>query len=203
MSALIDAQTRKLRAQLLGPRNAWSNMIRVPPADTATLAPLRSESGTSTTMEPFATGVTEELLVCSTNRARMARALTSDMTRNRRSPGPTRPQRPARPSFEPQKRPQIGAYSLGTGNRRFVESGQLEPDRIVLRVPWKKPPSRRRREIIVPQSAAPRTLARSALRRAPRLLRRLRAAAVGLMRSLLAPSLSSRLLCANNAAFAR
>ena len=35
------------------------------------------------------------------------------------------------------------------------ESGQLEADRIVLRVPWKKPPSKRRREIIVPQSAAP------------------------------------------------
>ena len=35
------------------------------------------------------------------------------------------------------------------------ESGQLEADRIVLRVPWKKPPSKRRREIILPQSAAP------------------------------------------------
>ena len=35
------------------------------------------------------------------------------------------------------------------------DSGQLEADRIVLRVPWKKPPSKRRREIIVPQSAAP------------------------------------------------
>ena len=32
------------------------------------------------------------------------------------------------------------------------ESAQLEGDRIVLRVPWKKPPSKRRREIIVPQS---------------------------------------------------
>ena len=32
---------------------------------------------------------------------------------------------------------------------------QLEADRIVLRVPWKKSPSKRRREIIVPQSAAP------------------------------------------------
>ena len=31
----------------------------------------------------------------------------------------------------------------------------MEADRIVLRVPWKKPPSRQRREIIVPQSAAP------------------------------------------------
>ncbi|MGA8990061.1 MAG: recombinase family protein, partial [Rhodoplanes sp.] len=30
-----------------------------------------------------------------------------------------------------------------------------EADRIVLRVPWKKSPSKRRREIIVPQSAAP------------------------------------------------
>ena len=35
------------------------------------------------------------------------------------------------------------------------DSDQLEADRIVLRVPWKKPPSKRRREIIVPQSAAP------------------------------------------------
>lgn len=35
------------------------------------------------------------------------------------------------------------------------DSGQLETDRIVLRVPWKKPPSKRRREIILPQSAAP------------------------------------------------
>ena len=32
---------------------------------------------------------------------------------------------------------------------------QLEEDRIVLRVPWKKPPSKRRREIIVPKSTAP------------------------------------------------
>ena len=31
-------------------------------------------------MEPFATGVTDELFVWSTNRARIARALTSDMT---------------------------------------------------------------------------------------------------------------------------
>jgi site-specific DNA recombinase len=35
------------------------------------------------------------------------------------------------------------------------ESGQLEADRIVLRVPWKKRPSKRRREIIVPQSGVP------------------------------------------------
>ena len=35
------------------------------------------------------------------------------------------------------------------------DSGQLEADRSVLRVPWKKPPSKRRREIILPQSAAP------------------------------------------------
>jgi DNA invertase Pin-like site-specific DNA recombinase len=32
---------------------------------------------------------------------------------------------------------------------------QLEEDRIVLRVPWKKSPSKRRREIIVPKSTAP------------------------------------------------
>jgi hypothetical protein len=41
------------------------------------------------------------------------------------------------------------------GKPKSRESGQLEADRIVLRVPWKKPPSRQRREIIVPQSAAP------------------------------------------------
>ena len=35
------------------------------------------------------------------------------------------------------------------------ERCQLEADRIVLHAPWKKPPSKRRREIIVPQSAAP------------------------------------------------
>ena len=35
------------------------------------------------------------------------------------------------------------------------ESGQREADHIVLRVPWNKPPSKRQREIIVPQSAAP------------------------------------------------
>jgi site-specific DNA recombinase len=34
------------------------------------------------------------------------------------------------------------------------ESGQRETDRIVLRVPWKRAPSKRRREIIVPKSAA-------------------------------------------------
>ena len=32
--------------------------------------------------------------------------------------------------------------------------GRLEADHIALRVPWKKPPSKRRREIIVPRSAA-------------------------------------------------
>ena len=37
--------------------------------------------------------------------------------------------------------------------RTTVEA--LAADRIVLRVPWKKPPSKRRREIILPQSAAP------------------------------------------------
>jgi len=35
------------------------------------------------------------------------------------------------------------------------DSGQPEVDRTVLRVPWKKPPSKRRREIMMPQSAAP------------------------------------------------
>jgi site-specific DNA recombinase len=36
------------------------------------------------------------------------------------------------------------------------DSSQPEADHIVLRVPWKKPPSKRRREIIVPQSTARR-----------------------------------------------
>ena len=35
------------------------------------------------------------------------------------------------------------------------DAWQLEADRIVLRVPWKKSSSKRRREIILPQSAAP------------------------------------------------
>ena len=34
------------------------------------------------------------------------------------------------------------------------DSGQREADRMVLRVPWQKPPSKRRREIIVPKSAS-------------------------------------------------
>ena len=60
-------------------------------------------------------------------------------------------------------------------------------------------PGRNRRQNGGAKSSCPnrqrhRTLARSALRRAPRLLHRSRAAAVGLMRSLPAPSLSSRLL---------
>ena len=40
------------------------------------------------------------------------------------------------------------------GKPKSRESGQLEADRVVFRVPWQKPPSKRRREIIVPQSAA-------------------------------------------------
>ena len=48
-----------------------------------------------------------------------------------------------------------------------------------------------------------RTLARSALRRAPRLSHRSRAVAIGLMRSLPVPSVSRRLLRVNNAAFAK
>ena len=38
------------------------------------------------------------------------------------------------------------------------DRGQPEADRIVLRVPWKKRPAKRRREIIVPQSAAPQDI---------------------------------------------
>ncbi|MGZ8396876.1 MAG: recombinase family protein [Rhodoplanes sp.] len=41
------------------------------------------------------------------------------------------------------------------GTQSDRHSDQLEADRIVLRVPWKKPPSKRRREIIVPKSTAP------------------------------------------------
>jgi hypothetical protein len=41
------------------------------------------------------------------------------------------------------------------GTPQSPESGKQETPRIVLRVPWKKPPSKRRREIIVPQSVAP------------------------------------------------
>ena len=41
------------------------------------------------------------------------------------------------------------------GTPRSPDSGKQETPRIVLRVPWKKPPSKRRREIIVPQSVAP------------------------------------------------
>jgi len=81
--------------------------------------------------------------------------------------------------------------------------GRLEADHIVFRVPWKKPPSKRGREIIVPNRQRHRTLARSALRRARRLWHRSRAAGVGLMISLPAPTRSSRLLHANNAAFAK
>ena len=83
------------------------------------------------------------------------------------------------------------------------DSGQLEA--IAL---FSVCPGRNRRQNGGARSSCPnrqrrRTLARSALRRAPRLSHRSRAAAVGLMRSLPAPSLSSRLLRANNAAFDR
>ena len=44
---------------------------------------------------------------------------------------------------------------LGSGNRTPPSHDSGQPDRIVLGVPWKKPPAKRRREIIVPQSAAP------------------------------------------------
>ena len=52
------------------------------------------------------------------------------------------------------KVPKQGQAS-GSGTLPNRDACQLEADRIVLRVPWKKSPSKRRREIIVPQSAAP------------------------------------------------
>jgi site-specific DNA recombinase len=53
---------------------------------------------------------------------------------------------------EAKKKPPPGTEEEKPPSR---DSGQLEADRIVLRVPWKKPPSKRRREIIMPQSTAP------------------------------------------------
>ena len=52
---------------------------------------------------------------------------------------------------------------------RSIRSGQREADRTVLRVPWKKPPSKRRREILCRNPHHLRMLARSALRPAPSL----------------------------------
>ena len=43
---------------------------------------------------------------------------------------------------------------LGRWTPPSRDSGQWEADRMVLRVPWQKPPSKRRREIIVPKSAS-------------------------------------------------
>ena len=83
------------------------------------------------------------------------------------------------------------------------DTGQLNAHRIVLRVPWQKPPSKRRREIIVPKSGAPQDARPIRAELAPRLSHRSRAAGVGLMRSLPAPSVSIRLLRATNAAFDR
>ena len=56
-------------------------------------------------------------------------------------------------TFKVPKRGQASGSENGTLPNR--DACQLEADRIVLRVPWKKSPSKRRREIIVPQSAAP------------------------------------------------
>jgi hypothetical protein len=43
----------------------------------------------------------------------------------------------------------------GTGSPPDHESSEQEADRTVLHIPWRKTPSKRRREIIVPKSAAP------------------------------------------------
>ena len=93
---------------------------------------------------------------------------------------------------------------LGSGNRTppSHDSGQR---RIAL---FSVCPGRNHRQNGGAKSSCPnrqrhRTLARSALRRAPRLSHRSRAAAVGLMRSLRVPSVSRRLLRVKNAAFAK
>jgi hypothetical protein len=52
--------------------------------------------------------------------------------------------------------PQGLAGDQGTATVHNDESDQQEPDRPRICVPWQKRPSKRRREIIVPQSAAPR-----------------------------------------------
>ena len=79
----------------------------------------------------------------------------------------------------------------------------LDNDRLVLRIPWKKTPMRRRREIIVPASVST-SFDPCAPRPAPRWSHRSRVAGDGLRRSLPAPSpVSSRLLPGKNAAFGK
>src|SRR5262245_2265533 len=76
--------------------------------------------------------------------------------------------------------------------------------RPVLRIPWKKTPMKRRREIIVPVSGSAHDLDLFVRKPAPRSSQRLRVADVGLMRSLPAPSpMSIKSRRAKNAAFAR
>ena len=99
------------------------------------------------------------------------------------------------------KRGQASGSENGTLPNR--DTGQLEADRIVLRVPWKNRRQNGGARSSCPNRRRHRTLARSALRRAPRLSHRSRAAAVGLMRSLREASVSSRLLRVKNAAFAK
>jgi DNA invertase Pin-like site-specific DNA recombinase len=54
------------------------------------------------------------------------------------------------------KAPKHGrARGRGTGSPPDHESSEQDADRTVLHVPWRKTPSKRRREIIVPKSAAP------------------------------------------------
>ena len=88
---------------------------------------------------------------------------------------------------------------------RAIRPSALDHDRLVLRVPMEEDANetatRDHRAKIL---SATGSLARSALRPAPRLSHRSRAVVVGLMRSLPAPSpVSSRSLRAKNAAFAK
>jgi site-specific DNA recombinase len=80
------------------------------------------------------------------------------------------------------------------------ESGQLEADRIVLRVPWKKPPSKRRREIIVPQSAAPQGIRPIRAETRATLVASIARGRRWLDEIVAVPSVSIRLLRARNAA---
>ena len=92
--------------------------------------------------------------------------------------------------------------------------GKMRRHRVATATNWRpialssECPGRNRRQNGGARSSCPNrqrhtTLARSALRRAPRLSHRSRAAGVGLMRSLREASVSSRLLRVNNAAFAK
>ena len=103
---------------------------------------------------------------------------------------------------------ELRASKQGTASRQ----GKTGRHRVAIAASWRRIalssvcPGRNRRQNGGARSSCPnrqrhRTLARSALRRAPRLSHRSRAAGVGLMRSLPVPSVSTRLLRANNAAF--